>query len=110
MRRNPEAVAVYRAMLRERGVDEDKMSDELVIETIQRTADRLLEFGRKMYSAMESVRSAAMRATEAMGRLYEPLVTVAGHELVRETELDLSLRAQGLDVRLLELFDEPSDG
>lgn len=104
MRRDPEAVRAYRELLAAIGSDGEMvvagMSDELVIENVERVASRLLA----VVKGLERMRPAMERAVTALTNVA---VTMAGVQLVAETELDLQLRAQlDADSRLLELFDD----
>lgn len=104
MRRDPEAIAAYREMLRERGVAVDAMSDELVVETMERAVDGILRVGRAMAEAIKKIAPAAARAARAITDVY---VVAGGAQLAEETAMDLHLRDEvAIDVRLLELFDD----
>jgi len=104
MRRDPQAVAAYRRILAEQGVKVAGMSDEQVIETIERTVMAALEAGRKVTAWIESMRPAILRTTKAVADLY---ATIGGAVLAEEASMDLQLRDEvDLDVRLLALFDD----
>lgn len=109
IRRDPEAIAAYRRILAEHRVaDVDDMSDEVVIETMERTVNAVLDVGRVIARAMERMRPAVLRAASAITNLY---ATAGGAILAAETEMDLRLRDEvGLDGRLLALFDDDKDG
>lgn len=102
-RRDPEAVAAYRSLLKQHGCDTKGMSDEIVIEQIERTFNAILDIGRNLRAAIEQMRAPMLRAVRAFGDLYPSL---AGPVLADEAEMDLRLRDMDLDARLLALFDE----
>ncbi len=70
IRRDAEAVAAYRDILREHGKFPDEMSDEQVIETVEQTMDAILKAGRAMAKAIQGMIPALRLAARALTDAY----------------------------------------
>ena len=98
MRRDPEAVADYCRILEAQGVDTAEMSDGHVL------LAAVLNTSREMATYLESLRPAVLRSVRITVDLQ---VEAFAARLAHEAAMDLQLRDEvGLDVALLELFDD----
>lgn len=105
MRRDPEAVAAYRQILAEQGGNTAAMSDEQVIETMDRTMTAVLDMGRKMAALFESLRPAVLQAARATTELY----ATAGGGVPRENRWEQFTDAE-LDDILVGLYYGAGEG